>query len=84
MIKIQVVGAGCANCRKLEEVCRQVVAENAVEAEVEKVTDISRFADLGIMVTPGLVIDGEVKASGKVPQKEQISTWVMNAAAAAR
>lgn len=81
MINIQVVGAGCANCRKLEEICRQVVTENAVEAEVEKVTDISRFADLGIMVTPGLVIDGEVKASGKVPQKEQISRWVMNAAA---
>ena len=82
MIKIQVVGAGCANCRKLEELCRQVVSENAVEAEVEKVTDINRFADLGIMVTPGLLIEGEVKASGKVPQKEQISTWIMNAALA--
>ena len=58
-----------------------MVAENAVEAEIEKVTDFRRFADLGVMLTPGLIIDGEVKSSGKMPVKATISHWVMDAAA---
>ena len=81
MIRIQVVGPGCANCQKLAALCAEVVAENAVEAEIEKVTDITRFADLGILLTPGLIIDGEVKSSGKMPLKATISHWIMDAAA---
>ena len=80
MIRIQVVGPGCSNCRKLAALCAEVVAENAVEAEIEKVTDYNRFADLGILLTPGLLIDGEVKSSGKMPLKATISHWIMDAA----
>jgi small redox-active disulfide protein 2 len=81
MIHIQVVGPGCSNCRKLATLCAEVVAENAVEADIEKVTDFARFADLGILLTPGLIIDGEVKSTGKMPLKATISYWIMDAAA---
>jgi small redox-active disulfide protein 2 len=81
MIRIQVVGPGCANCRKLAALCEEVVSENGLEAEVEKVTDIARFVDLGIMITPGLIIDGAVKSSGKMPVKATLTRWIVDAAA---
>jgi small redox-active disulfide protein 2 len=81
MIHIQIVGSGCVNCQRLAELCTEVVAENGIEAEIEKVTDASRFADLGIMMTPGLIIDGEVVSSGRMPVKTTILQWIMNAAA---
>ncbi len=81
MIQIQVVGPGCANCEKLAALCREVVTENGLDAHVEKVTDVSKFIDLGIMITPGLIINGEVISSGKMPVKHTLLQWVMNAAA---
>ncbi len=76
MIDIKVVGPGCANCQRLETLCKEVVAETGIEANIEKVTDVSKFADLGIMLTPGLVIDGEVKVSGKIPVKSTLAHWI--------
>jgi len=81
MIRIQVVGPGCANCRKLAALCEEVVSENGIEAEVGKVTDITRFIDLGVMITPGLVIDGVVKSAGKMPVKATLTRWIVEAAA---
>ena len=76
MLKIQVVGTGCPNCQKLEALCREVVEENALQAEIEKVTDIDRFAELGIMMTPGLLVNGQVKSSGKIPTKMTVQHWL--------
>jgi len=78
MINIKVVGPGCANCQKLEDLCKSIVKEFAVDVNIEKVTDIKKFADLGILMTPGLIINGKVKLSGKLPTKATLVHWIMN------
>ncbi|MFC1850644.1 thioredoxin family protein [candidate division CSSED10-310 bacterium] len=65
-MKIEVLGPGCAKCRKLYEVTQQAVAEAGLEAEIEKVEDISKISSYGVFLTPALVVDGVVKSSGKV------------------
>ncbi len=82
MLNIKVVGPGCSNCQKLEDLCRGAVKELAIEANIEKVTDINKYADLGIMMTPGLIINGKVKLSGKLPTKATLVHWIMNELAA--
>ncbi len=79
MLKIQVVGGGCANCKRLAQLCEEVVQEGQLEADIEKVTDYNRFPDLGIYVTPGLVVNGKVLSSGKIPFKSTLSRWLFNA-----
>ena len=76
MLKIQVVGSGCPSCQKLEAVCREIVTENQMEAEIEKITDFHQFADLGILLTPGLLINGKVASMGKIPVKATIKSWL--------
>ena len=80
MLNIKVVGSGCASCNKLEQLCREVIAENNINAEIEKVTDINTFADLGILITPGLLLDNKVVSSGKIPLKEKLEDWIKEAA----
>ena len=82
MLNIKVVGPGCSNCRKLEDLCKSIVKELALDANIEKVTDIKKFADLGILMTPGLIINGKVKLSGKLPTKATLVHWIMNEMAA--
>ncbi len=72
-MKIKVLGTGCAKCRKLEQIVREAVREIGVEAEIEKISDVREIAKTGVMMTPGLMIDGEVKLSGKVPNKAEIN-----------
>lgn len=79
MLKIQVVGSGCPNCQKLEGLCREVITEKQLNAQVEKVTDVSRFADLGVFMTPGLLIDGRVVSMGKIPTKSTLANWLEQA-----
>jgi len=81
MINIKVVGSGCANCKKLESLCQEVVTEEGVTAEIEKVTDFKLFADLGIFMTPGLLINNQVVSSGKIPTKATLVHWIKNALA---
>jgi small redox-active disulfide protein 2 len=80
MLNIKVVGSGCFNCNKLEQLCREVVADNNIDAEIEKITDITTFADLGIIITPGLLLDNTVVSSGKIPSKESLEKWIKEAA----
>ena len=63
---VQVLGPGCAKCTKLKENAETAVQESGVEASVEKITDINVITGFGVMMTPALAIDGEVKAVGKV------------------
>ena len=72
MKKIQILGTGCAKCKKLAENAEAAAKESGVEYELEKVTDINEIMGFGVMLTPGLVIDGQVKASGKVPGSDEI------------
>jgi len=80
MLNIKVVGSGCANCEKLEQLCRDVVKDNNIEAEIEKITNMNTFADLGILLTPGLLLNGKVVSSGKVPTKWMLENWIKEAA----
>jgi small redox-active disulfide protein 2 len=71
MKKLQILGTGCAKCNALTEVTKQAADELGLEYEIEKVTDMMRFADFGVMITPALVVDGTVRLSGKVPSLDQ-------------
>ena len=75
-MKIEVLGMGCAKCAKLEENARAAVAALGLEATVEHVKDMDRILDYGVMITPGLVVDGKVVASGKVPSSEDIQKLI--------
>jgi small redox-active disulfide protein 2 len=72
MKKIQILGTGCAKCAKLTENAEKAAKEAGIESEVEKVTDIKKIMEFGVMMTPGLAVDGEVKAVGKVLSVEEI------------
>jgi small redox-active disulfide protein 2 len=76
MLNIKVVGSGCANCTKLESLCKEVVGEQKLDAQVEKVTDINRFADLGVLMTPGLVVNDVVLSQGRIPTKSTLEHWL--------
>lgn len=69
---IQVLGTGCAKCAKLKENAEQAVQELGIEASVEKIEDINVITGFGVMMTPALAIDGEVKAVGKLLSPEDI------------
>ncbi len=69
---IQVLGPGCPRCAKLAEHAEAAVKQLNVDAEVEKVTDINAITDFGVMMTPALAVDGEVKVVGRVPSVDEI------------
>lgn len=72
MKKIQILGTGCPKCRKLAENAEAAAKELDIEHEIEKVTDINEMMKFGVMMTPALVVDGEVKVVGKVPSPDEI------------
>ncbi|MHC4488903.1 MAG: thioredoxin family protein [Planctomycetota bacterium] len=72
MKKIQILGPGCPKCKKLAANAEAAVADLGIECEIEKITDINQIMTFGVMITPALVVDGDVKAVGKVPSPEQI------------
>ena len=76
MKKIQVLGPGCAKCKKLAEHVEQAAQELGLDYEIEKVTDITRIIDFGVIMTPGLVVDGVIKTSGKVPSVEEVKKLI--------
>jgi small redox-active disulfide protein 2 len=78
MLNIKVVGSGCPNCQKLEALCKEVVNESKIKANLEKVTEINRFSDLGVMMTPGLIVNDKVLSQGKIPTKSTLIRWLEN------
>ena len=72
MKKIQILGTGCPKCRKLADNAEAAARELGIEFEIEKVTDITRIMEFGVMTTPGLVVDGKVKSMGKALGEEEI------------
>jgi small redox-active disulfide protein 2 len=79
MIRIEVLGPGCANCQRLEQAARQAVSMAGVEAEVVKVDDYGQIAARGVLTTPGLVIDDKVVSVGRVPSAGDIAQWLTDA-----
>ena len=77
-MEIKVLGPGCPKCKKTEQHVNEAVAEAGVEANIEKVTDIMEIAKYGVFGTPAVVVDGEVKSVGKIPDKDEIMTWIKN------
>lgn len=75
-MKIEILGTGCPKCRELEAVTRAAVEQSAVQAEITKVTDMNDIIDFGVMMTPALVIDGEVKVTGRVAKSSEIIAWI--------
>jgi small redox-active disulfide protein 2 len=73
---IKVLGTGCPKCNELEKLVKDVLAEAGIAANVEKVSDLQEIARLGVFSTPGLVVDGKIKAVGKVPAKKDILAWI--------
>jgi small redox-active disulfide protein 2 len=73
---IEVLGPGCTNCKRLEQAAREAVDMAGIEAEVVKVTDYSEIARRGVFSTPGLVIDGRVVSTGRVPAAGDIAGWL--------
>jgi small redox-active disulfide protein 2 len=76
-MEIKVLGPGCANCHKMEELAKQAVKDLGVQAEVVKITDIGQIAMHGILSTPGLIVNGKIKHSGKpLPGLEQVKEMI--------
>jgi len=75
-MKIEILGTGCPKCKMLEGNARKALAESGKKADVVKVTEIDKIIEYGVMSTPAIVIDGEVKAYGKVSTTEEIKKWL--------
>lgn len=76
MISIKVLGPGCSKCRTLEAKVKDVVAKNNIDASISKVEDINEMMSYGIMMTPALVVNEQVKSYGIIPKDDQILKWL--------
>lgn len=76
MKKIQILGTGCAKCEKLTELVKQAADSINIEYEIEKIKDIQKIVEFGVMITPALVVNGVVKFSGKIPSVEEIKKYL--------
>ena len=79
MISVKVLGTGCPNCKKVEQVAKRAIANLAIDAEIIKVTDMADIMTYDILSTPGLVINGELVSAGRIPEESEIISWLANA-----
>ena len=75
-MEIKVLGPGCAKCEQTVKIVKEAVSETGVDAQITKVTDVMEIAKHGVFVTPAVVVDGEVKSVGKVPNEEEVKAWI--------
>ena len=73
---IKVLGPGCPKCQQTEKVVKEALAEAGIAARIEKVTDVMEIAGYGVFGTPAVVVDGEVRSVGKVPNKDDVKAWL--------
>lgn len=79
MMNIKILGGGCANCKRLEQITRKVAEDNQIAAEFDHVTEYADIMKFGVMSTPALVVDGKVLSSGRIPSEAEITTWLKTA-----
>jgi len=77
MKKIQILGTGCPKCKKLAENAESAAKQAGIEYEIEKVTEINNIMKFGVMVTPALAVDGQVKVAGKVLSPDEIKNMLL-------
>ena len=77
---IKILGSGCAKCNRLEQLTREAVAELGLAAEFEHVRDMDQIMAYPVMTTPALVVDEQVKVSGRMPSKDELLAWLRPAA----
>ena len=75
-MKIKILGTGCPKCKQLEANVKKVLEETGKKAEMEKVTDVNKIIEAGVMATPALAIDGKIVCSGRIPKTEEIKKWL--------
>jgi small redox-active disulfide protein 2 len=75
-MEIKILGSGCPKCETTEKNVKEALAESGLNAQVDKVTDVMEIAKYGVFITPAVAIDGEVKSTGKIPDKEEIKKWI--------
>jgi small redox-active disulfide protein 2 len=73
---IKILGTGCSKCKQLEELVLQVVSEYGMKPDIQKINDIPGIMAYGVMQTPGLVVDEQLRASGRIPTKKEILGWL--------
>jgi small redox-active disulfide protein 2 len=79
MLTIKVLGSGCANCKRVEQIVHKIVDDMAIEAEIIKVTEYPEIMAYNIMSTPGLVINEKVVSTGRIPTPAEVTTWLTSA-----
>ena len=79
MLTIKVLGSGCANCKRVEQIVHKVVEEMTLQAEVIKVTEYPEIMKYNVMSTPGLVINEKIVSTGRIPTPAEVTTWLTNA-----
>lgn len=76
MLTIKILGSGCANCKRVEQIARKVVADMALEADIVKVTEYPKMMEYNILSTPGLVVNEKLVCSGRIPTTAEVTTWL--------
>jgi small redox-active disulfide protein 2 len=80
MLTIKVLGSGCANCKRVEQIAQKVVAEMGFQAQIIKVTDYKDIMAYNVLSTPGLVINEKLVCAGRIPTPAEVTTWLADAA----
>ncbi len=81
MLSIKVLGPGCANCQKVEQIAKKVVSTLNADATVQKVTDMKEILRYSILSTPGLVVNEQVVCAGRIPSEAEVTNWITTALA---
>ena len=79
MLDIKVLGPGCDNCKKVEALAKQAVANLGAEATIEKIIDRAEYPKYGLLYTPGLVVNGKLVSAGRIPTEPEVMQWVADA-----
>lgn len=80
MIDVKVLGTGCTKCKKLYESAEKAITDSGVEVNLSKVEKLDEIASYGVLSTPALVVNGQVKSTGRIPKDQQIADWIREAA----